>query len=148
MPKSRLNKALLWVMVTMIAVTALVGAIAIAIPVQHHWIELRIILTTATIAGASMCGLACGSCLGRGHRVLPTAGLVLTAIGAVLLLVGTWGEIGEEMFWKATMPVVFFAIACAHLSMLFMADLAGWYRWTFLFAYQLVFGLAALVSVE
>src|SRR5262245_66555208 len=112
MPKSRLSNALLWVIVTTIALTALAGAIAIAMPMEQRWIDLRIILTTATIAGASMCGLACGSCLGRGHRVLPTAGLVLTAIGALLLLVGTWVEINDETFWKVTMPVVFFAVAC------------------------------------
>src|SRR5262245_6481989 len=93
MPKSRLSNAFLWAFVVSIAVTALVGATAIAMPMEQHWIDLRIILTTATIAGASVCGLACGGCLGRGHRVLPTAGLVLAVVSGVLLLIGIWAEV-------------------------------------------------------
>jgi hypothetical protein len=146
-PRSRLSSTLLRVFVLAIAVTALVGAAAIAMPRKPRWIELRIILTTAAIAGASVCGLACGGCMGRGHRVLPTAGLVLTTLATVLLLIGIWAEINADAFWKTTLPLIFFAVACAHLSMLFMANLAGRYRWAFLFAYQIVFGLAALLSV-
>jgi hypothetical protein len=75
------------------------------------------------------------------------AGLILTPIAAILLLLGMWVEINSESFWKISMIIAIFAVACAHLSMLFMASLAGAYRWAYLAAYQLVFGLAALLTV-
>jgi hypothetical protein len=58
-----------------------------------------------------------------------------------------WVEIEYETYWKIAGSLAIFAVACAHLSMLFMANLAGSYRWAYLAAYQLVFGLAALVTV-
>jgi hypothetical protein len=58
-----------------------------------------------------------------------------------------WIEIDSETYWKVAASIACFAIACAHLSMLFMANLAGIYRWAYLVAYQLIFGLAALVTV-
>ena len=130
-----------------IVLSALIGAAAIAMPNDNWWHELRILGTTATIACASVCGLACGACLQRGHRVLPTAGLILTPIAALLMLVGIWGDISDDSYWKLTVSCCFYAVACAHLSMLFLARLAGAYRWTFLIAYQLILGLATLLTL-
>jgi hypothetical protein len=110
-------------------------------------LEIKAFLTTGILTAASICGLACGGCLSRGHRVLPTAGLILTPTSALLLLAGMWADFDSETYWKIASSLAFFAVACAHLSMLFMANLAGRYRWAYLVAYQLVFGLAALVTV-
>lgn len=141
----RLTKCFLWLFIASIVATALAGIAAIAGPGWNGWFELKI-LTTAIIAAASVCGLACGGCLTRGHRVLPTAGLALTGVSACLLLNGLWVEISSEAYWKTTLPISFFAVACAHLSMLFMANLAGGYRWAYIVAHQLILGLAALLS--
>jgi hypothetical protein len=142
----RLTKICLRVFIASIAIAAAMGIIAIGIPSKNWELEVKIFLTTAIIAGASVCGLACGGCLTRGHRILPTAGLVLTCLSACLLLVGMWAEVNSEAYWKTTASVSFFAVACAHLSMLFMANLAGGYRWAYLVAYQLILGLAALLT--
>jgi hypothetical protein len=140
-----LTKWFLRIFIVSIIATALIGAVAIAIP-QGGWLaEAKVLLTTATIAAASICGLACGGCLSRGHKVLPIAGLVLTAISAVLVLVGLWPEIDSVTYWKLTASLAIFAVACAHLSMLFMANLAGTFRWAYIIAYQLILGLAALL---
>lgn len=146
MNAQRLTKIFLRVFVGSIAAATLLGIAAIGIPTKNWEYELKILFTTGIVAGASVCGLACGGCLSRGHKVLPTAGLVLTALSAVLLLIGVWSEVHEEWHWKLTVTLVFFAVACAHLSMLFMANLAGRYRWAYVFAYQLIFGLATLLA--
>jgi hypothetical protein len=146
MDSQRLTKLFLRVFIASIVVAAVMGIIAIGVPSQNWELELRIFLTTATIAGASVCGLACGGCLTRGHRILPTAGLMLTGLSACLLLVGIWAEVNSEAYWKATASLSFFAVACAQLSMLFMANLAGGYRWAYLVAYQLILGLATLLT--
>jgi hypothetical protein len=145
MTSQRLTKLFLRVLIASIVVAAVMGIFAIGIPSQNWELELRIFLTTATIAGASVCGLACGGCLTRGHRILPTAGLVLTGLSACMLLVGVWSKVESENYWKTTASFAIFAVACAHLSMLFMANLAGSYRWAYLIAYQLILGLATLL---
>jgi cytochrome c oxidase subunit IV len=146
MTSQQLTKLCLRLFIVSIAVAAVMGIIAIGIPSRNWDLELRIFLTTAIIAGASVCGLACGGCLTRGQRILPTAGLVLTIVSACLLLFGVWAEVNSEAYWKTTASVSFFAVASAHLSMLFMANLAGAFRWAYLVAYQLILGLAALLA--
>jgi hypothetical protein len=141
------NKILLRLFIVSIISTAVLGIVALSFPTESWALEIKACLTTAILTAASVCGLACGGCLTRGHRVLPMAGLVLTPISACLLLLGMWVEIESETYWKLAACLAIFAVACAHLSMLFMANLAGSYRWAYLAAYQLVFGLAAMVTV-
>jgi hypothetical protein len=146
MNSRHLTKIALRLFIVSVCAAALVGIWAIAIPSENWDFRFKVFLTTAIIAAASVCGLACGGCFSRGHRILPGAGLGLAIISAVLLLVGMWSEIPSESYWKVTVSLSFFAVACAHLSMLFMANLAGSYRWAYLIAYQLILGLAALLS--
>ncbi len=146
MNSQRLTKIFLRLFIAAVVGGALVGIAAIGVPSDHWEYRIKILLTTAIIAGASICGLACGGCLTRGHRLLPTAGLALTGVSAALLLVGLWAQIDAEWFWKTTVSLAFFAVACSHLSMLFLANLAGSYRWSYLVAYQLILGMAALLT--
>jgi hypothetical protein len=146
MNSQQLTKIFLRLFIASVVAGALIGIAAIGIPNDHWEYQLKILLTTGIIAAASICGLACGGCLTRGHRVLPTAGLVLTGLSATLLLFGLWAEPHSEWYWKTSVSLVFFAIACSHLSLLFMANLAGSYRWAYLVAYQLILGLAALLT--
>jgi hypothetical protein len=147
MDSRRLTKFSLRLMIASIIATALLGLYALAVPTEDWEFEFKALLTTLIITAASIAGLACGGCLGRGHRILPTAGLILTPVAAVMLLIGMWAEINSVTYWKTASTLSFFAVACAHLSMLFMANLAGAYRWAYLAAYQLVFGLATLCAV-
>src|SRR5262245_37463216 len=134
MDSKRLTKLSLRLFIVSIVATALVGIFAISVPTDNWDFELKIVLTTLTIAGASVCGLACGACLSRGHVVLPSCGLFLAVLGGVLSLFGIWavdwfrGNSNWEFwegYWKLTFAISCFAVACAHLSMLFMANLAG-----------------------
>jgi hypothetical protein len=141
-----LTKFFLRVFIVSTCATALTGIFALTVPGEIDWLEIKILLTTLVIAGASICGLACGGCLTRGHTILPTAGLVLTGVAGVLLIIGLWTEVDSEIYWKFSAGLSFFAVACALLSMLFLANLAGSYRWAFLVAYQVVLGLATLLA--
>lgn len=142
----RLTKILLWLFIVSIVATALMGIVAIS-GVTQEWVERKVLLTTLVIAAACVCGLVCGGCVTRGHRILPVAGLALTSVAAAMLLAGIWTEFRSESYWKATAAASFFGVACAHLSMLLMASLARGYRWAYLIAYLLILGLAALMSV-
>jgi hypothetical protein len=146
MNSQQLTKIFLRLLIGSIVVGALIGIAAIGIPSENWEYQFKILMTTGIVAGASVCGLACGGCMTRGHRVLPTAGLVLTGVSAALLLVGMWAEVNVHWYWMTSVSLVFFAIACSHLSMLFMANLAGGYWWAYLVAYQLILGRAALLA--
>jgi uncharacterized membrane protein len=142
----QLTKIFLRLFIFSVVAMALVGIVAIS-GVTQEWVERKVLLTTLIIAVASVCGLACGGCLTRGHRILPSAGLALTSVAAAMLLAGIWMEFRSESYWKTTATASFFAVACAHLSMLFMANLAGRYRWAYFVAYPLILGLATLMWV-
>jgi len=146
MTAPQLTKLFLRIFIVSIIVTAVVGIVTISIPRWQSDLDVKILLTTLTIAAASVCGLACGGCLSRGHMVLPLSGLVLTGVTAVLFLFGIWNETGSDNFWKTSLVLLFYAVACAHLSMLYMANLAGGYRWTYLIAFQLILGLSTLMA--
>jgi hypothetical protein len=154
MNSQRLVKLLLRLFIASIVSTTAIGLYVIAMPSDDWEYEIKILLTTATIAGASVCGLACGGCMMRGRRVLPTIGLVLSVTAAMLALVGIWAAPWNgpanwdfwEIYWKFTAVLTFYAIACAHLSMLLMARLEGMYGWAYLVAYYLILGLATVLS--
>jgi hypothetical protein len=117
--------------------------IVIVLRNQWGWFEARVILTTMTIAAASVCGLACDlSRTPRGNNALPIGGLALTAVAAVLLLVAIWGDIQSEGYWKTTASVGILAVSAVHVSLLSIARLAAGYRWVFFVACQIIFGLA------
>lgn len=154
MTNPKLTKRFLRLFIGSIVITALMGLYVIALPSENWDFEFKVIVTTLTIAAASVCGLACGGCLSRGWRFLPLAGLILTGLTACLTLVGTWlhnwpfGGNWEfwERYWLATAVLGCYAVACAHLAMLFLTNLASAYRWAYLVAYFLIFGLATVIA--
>ena len=147
MNATRLTKLFLRLFIISICATAITGVIAISVPSGSSWFGLQIFFTTATIAGASVCGLACGGCLTRGHRVLPLAGLFFTRLLAPTWLAAIWiDNYLPDIYVYIAWSLLVYAIACAHLSLLFMANLAGAYRWAYVVAYQLILGLATLLA--
>ena len=91
MPTSHsLRRPLLFALIGSVIFAALLG-IVLVLQAKWGWFEVRVILTTITIATASVCGLACDlSRTPRGTNSLPITGLVLTAIAAGMILLGMW----------------------------------------------------------
>jgi hypothetical protein len=114
---------------------------------EWSWFEVRVLLTAATIAVASVAGLACD--LARSSRranVIPWVGLVLTVVAASMFLIGIWPESESELHWKATGCVAAFAAAAVQVCLLAMARLSRRYAWVFLLAMQVAFGLATVIA--
>jgi hypothetical protein len=108
----------------------------------------RVLLTTLTITGASVCGLACGAYWETGrNRALPGMGIVLTLLGAGVVIFGIWYKTSTTNFWKIAASICLVAIATAHISLLSLARLAGRYRWALAAAYLLAYLLAALLII-
>ncbi len=145
--RRKLKRPLLYLLVGSIVLGAVLG-IVVVLRNKWGWFEVRVILTTITIAIASLCGLACDlSRTPRGYNLLPRGGLVLTLIAAGMILVGIWSDLETEGYWKTVATVAIFAVATVHVCLLSIARLAGKFSWVFFIACQVVYGLALLLSI-
>jgi hypothetical protein len=139
------KKAFLYALIGSVVIGALLGILAI-LSGKFGWLELRVLLTTVAIAGGSICGLACGAYLSTGRgRMLPLAGVALTLLAAAMLIGGIWHETFSDRYWQTAASASVFAVACAHLSLLSMARLAEWFRWSLTAAYVVILGVAGLI---
>ncbi|MCM2370223.1 hypothetical protein [Aporhodopirellula aestuarii] len=142
---SQVKKPLLYGLVGSVLFGATLGIIFVMRD-TWGWLEVRVMLSTIVIAGASLCGLACD--LSRqplGRNLLPKAGLALTAISAALLLIGIWGDIGSDEFWRFTLCESIIAVATVHVCLLAIAKLAKRFRWVYFVSTQVIFGFALLL---
>jgi MFS family permease len=142
-----IKKAFLYLLVASVLLSAFLGIVAI-LSGRFGWFEVRIILTTVTIAIGSICGLACGAVLGmRAGRVLPLSGILLTIVAAAMIITGMWLEPESVLYWKLAASIAVFAVACAHLCLLSIARLSQWFQWSLGTAYVIIFGVASLIAV-
>jgi hypothetical protein len=145
--QSQFTRVCLRLFIASIAASALVGAIAIAIPADNWWFLGDVLATTLIIAAASVCGLACGGCMLLGRKFLPTVGLICVLVASSLGLYEVWlGIHAGQWLWNFFGVVTAYGVACSHLSMLLMVKLHRSYRWAHIVAYQVILGLATLFS--
>lgn len=145
--KSALKKIMLKLLAGSVVLGAVLG-IVIVLRGEWSWFEIRVLLSTATLAAASLCALACDlSRTPKGRNLLPTAGMVLTGIATSLLMIIIWPEFDDEWFCKLTAIVSIFAVATVQACLFSIARLAKRFSWVYLVAVQVVYGLAILLSV-
>jgi hypothetical protein len=143
----RIKQFSLYLLIVSVFLSAVLGIWALLSGRDFDWVEVRILLTTVTISGASICGLGCGAFweTGRG-RILPIIGIALAITSAVLLITGMWVEVDSEGYWKTAVILTIFAVAAAHLSLLSIARLARQFSWAWIAAYVSILGLALIIS--
>lgn len=145
--QSSLKKPLLYALVVSVVLGALLGIVLI-LRNTWGWFEVRIILTTGVVAAASLCGLACDlSKTPFGANLLPKSGLVLTAIAAIMLLLGIWSDIDSEAYWKSVISASIFTVATVHVCLLSIAKLIGRFQWVYFIGCQIIYGLATLLTI-
>lgn len=143
--ESKLKKPLLYGLIGSVLLGAALG-IFFVLRNTWSWFEVQVMLTTLVLAAASLCGLACDlSRTPRGRNLLPRTGLVLTAAGAALLLIGIWLEPDSEAFWKTAACVSIVAVTTVHVSLLSIAKLASRFRWVYAVGSQIIFGYSLLL---
>jgi hypothetical protein len=124
-----LKKGFLYALIGSVSCSALLGIAAILIG-DFGEFEIRILLTTLTISAASVCGLSCGAVLEAGRKPLvPVAGIALSLLAAVLIILGIWAESERETYWKATASCGILAVASSHVALLLLARLSPRFAW-------------------
>lgn len=145
LPNFSIKRGSLYALIVSVGLGALLGILAI-LSGRFGWFEVRILLTTVTVASASICALACGAYLAtKRGRELPIAGIALTGLAAVLILSGMWMTITSEAHWKLAATSSVYAVALAHLSLLSMARLANWFQWSIVAARVVILGVATII---
>jgi hypothetical protein len=143
----QLRRAMFYALIGSIILGAVLG-IAIVVHGAWNWFEVRVLLTTATIGVASVCGLACDLArTPRGGNGIAWAGIALTFVAAALVLGGMWLDIDAEAYWKATVCAVVLAVATVQVCLLSMARLARRFAWVFLVAWQVAYGVAGVICL-
>ena len=143
------KRGFLHALIGSVAVSAFLAIVAIISGDFDHW-ELRALLSASTIAAASVCGLACGACLeSTGARALPLMGIALAIAAAAAVLLTIWVEPPLREYWlhwKTTATLCVFAVAVAHLCLLFMARLAARFGWSLVAAWVVILFVAGLLT--
>ena len=123
------KRVFLYLFIASISISALIG-IGVVLFGDFSDLEIRVLLTTLTIAVTSIMGLACGAYLERENVRLPVTGIVLAAFSAILWLIVIWYRgAPKEWFMKTTVTVTILGFACAHLSLLSLARFEKKFAW-------------------
>ena len=138
----KLNVGLFYVFIGSIILGALLG---IFIVLRGEWssFEVRVILTTVVLACSSINGLACEAARSpSSQQPLPIAGLILTVLTACLFLIGIWSSTSSEQYWKFTVSFLILTLATTQICLVSIARLAARFRWVFILAFQVAYGMA------
>lgn len=142
------KKIALWFLIVSVAISAVLGIIAI-LTGNFGKFEVRIIFTTLTISAASIGALACGAAGEAGrYKALATIGIGLAILAAVLLILGIWFEPDGDQYWKFTASTSVVAAATAHACLLSLAKLARRFAWSRAFAFLTIYLLATFIILS
>ncbi|MCF7975428.1 MAG: hypothetical protein K9N55_16545, partial [Phycisphaerae bacterium] len=129
MDYTAIRKASLKVFIGFLALTALIAIISV-LSGEFGKIQFKVLATTFSISAASICSMSCAAFMEKRKRTgLGLTGILLCAVGAVLVIVGLWPEIDSEVYWKTTVTVIVAAIALAHAFLLSLPDLDDRHTW-------------------
>jgi hypothetical protein len=134
------------VSVGFLVLSALV-AIAAVLTGDFGDFEVRVLMSTFTIAVTSICALI-ASAYGQRAAREPVAllGLALSVLAALLILLGIWVEIDDEAYWKTAAVLGIFAVAAAHVMTLVMVPLPEPLSWLRNVARLVIWALAAVLA--
>lgn len=116
-------------LIVSVVLAAVLGMIAV-LAGEFGDLQGRVLMTTLTVGVTSVLGLACGSYLDREPgNPIGRAGIGLSLLAAAMVLPIIWDFHAPEIYVKALFSVVIFAVAAAHLCLLWLAELAPGHRW-------------------
>jgi hypothetical protein len=132
----------LWFLIVSVAASAVLGII-IVLAGSFSELQVKIILTTLTISGASICALASGALWESKRKpLLPLTGVILALLTAVLVIYAIWTKDHGPEFAKFTASAGLLSVATAHYCLLSLAKLARRFGWARTAAFVAVYLLA------
>lgn len=125
---SQIKRFFLWSLIGFLSLSALIAVVCLLVG-DFGETQVKIILSTLTISGASLCAMACSAFVEKTRLTIPgILGAVLAGVTAICVLSGIWGEINWENYWKITASMAVLTVFLAHALLLHIPTLAGAYR--------------------
>jgi len=142
-----LRRALLVSLIGALAIAALTG-IAMFILGDFGETEIKILVTTLSLAFFSVTSLACSTVLEtKGGIRLAVPGLGVSLLGLAWSLAVIWPEWNSEPMMKTMVILVLFAFSLAQACLLALPRLKASLQWLFPAALACIFSLATLISL-
>lgn len=123
------RKLLLKVFIGFLSLTA-VAAIGSLLIGQFGETQMKVLVTAVSITAGSICAMSCAGFLERkGAKAVGYVGILAAGAAVLMVIVGLWGEINNEHYWKITATAIVIAVAFAHGCLLRLPNLAAGHRW-------------------
>lgn len=152
MENFNLKKFFFYLLICSVSLSALMGIWAILFG-EFGDTQGKVLLTTLTVVGTSILGLACGAFLEKPQaknsslRTVPIAGIACAVLCAITSFILIWSEFRfDKGLFKVFFVSLIFAFSLAQLSLLTMARLAPRFYWSLIAAYITILLLDSIVS--
>lgn len=147
MEPSSLRRKFLWSFLACLAITALV-AIAAILDGRFDETKGRVLASSASISGASICAMACAAFVERGRVPwLGGVGIALAGLALLLVLIVLWAATRQRPWGRAALLATIWAVATAHAELLLLPRLSRAHRLVQPAAVAAIGTLATVLSV-
>ncbi len=129
MDYTEIRKLSLRIFLGFLGLTALIAIISV-LRGKFGELQFKILATTFAISAASICSMSCAAFIEKRKLLeLGLAGIALSVVAAILVIVGIWAEIDSDEYWKTTITVIVSAVAFAHSFLLVLPELDDKQKW-------------------
>ncbi|MCY3571401.1 MAG: hypothetical protein OXH19_08710 [Chloroflexi bacterium] len=138
-PRRALRRAALRILLVSLALSALIGVIAL-LDSDFGDTQEKLLLTSLATLGASVILLSCGLAWERSRLgPVPPIGIACALVGFGIVVYAIWlrPDVDYDNWARAFVTEVMFAVAAAHLSLVAVTGATGRFRWADYLAYGL-----------
>lgn len=112
-----------------LGITAAVAIISV-LGGEFGKLQEKILVTCFAVSASSICSMACAAFIERKRQVgLGLAGICLSIVSAIIVIVGVWAEIASDEYWKTLITFTVAAISFAYIFLLMLPSLEEKYKW-------------------
>jgi FtsH-binding integral membrane protein len=99
---SDIRRIFLWSFIGFLSLTALIAIFSV---LSHEFGEtqIKVLATTFTVSAASICAMSCAAFIEKKEtNRFGIIGMLFAGIAAAMTIIGIWGEISTEGYWKTS----------------------------------------------
>ncbi len=129
MDYAALKRFFLKVFLGFLGITAAIAIVSV-LSGEFGKLQEKILVTCFAVSASSICSMACAAFIERKRQVgLGLAGISLSMVSAIILIVGVWAEIASDDYWKTLITFTVVAISFAYTFLLMLPSLVEKYKW-------------------
>jgi hypothetical protein len=123
-----MRRLFLYVLIASVLLSAVMGIVALLSETLGET-EIKVLMSTLCVAGASILAMACAAAWEKGRaRRFAGPGMVLSILGFGLFLFLIWKEFESDSQAKTSVTLIIAATFCAHAALLLLLRVADRFR--------------------